>query len=169
MLSGVVEQVRVRTVYDMRPQTHTYDNALGGYITNLEYEHLQGVREQIGDGRLFSTYAGALEYQMGQLQPSGYDYIIHVLGEEARETYLDVFYQGNFEYVSTMRPKYLYEPWVRNANWFFYRELYAAYEPAFFGDEQIFWAKSETGNGTTPPITFAITQAADGVVTLGNH
>ena len=44
---------------------------------------------KFSDGTLFSTYAGAMETVNGIFQPTGTDYIIHVLGDEQRQRYLD--------------------------------------------------------------------------------
>lgn len=38
----------------------------------------------------------------------------------------------------------VWEYWVRNANWFFYRELYENYEPVFANEYELFWEKKKS-------------------------
>ena len=73
----------------------------------------------------WSTYASAQEVQQGTFQPSGTDYIIHVMGDRQREEYLNKFKTSDFRYTATIRESYnIWERWIMRANWFFYRELY---------------------------------------------
>lgn len=96
------------------------------------------------EDRIFSTYASALETYRGQFQPSGTDYIIHALGDEAIASYMETFRAGDFDYVTTIREEYsVWEYWVQNANWYFYRELLAEYQPVYANDYQVFWKKSD--------------------------
>lgn len=121
----------------------SYFPRLGGYMTSLSASILE--TEQFLDGKtVFSTYASALEADLGQFQPSGYDYIIHVLGDDARKAYMDAFEAGNFDYVTTIRREYSpWEYWVSTANWFFYQELYRNYHPVFSNEYQILWEKND--------------------------
>lgn len=115
-----------------------------GYFENTDMAtSIQSTDEFMSDDAVvFSTYATGVEAYRNQFQPSGTDYIIHVLGEDAREKYLKAFKNGSFEYVSTIREEYSgWEYWVRNANWFFYRELYDDYEPVYASGYQMFWKK----------------------------
>lgn len=101
------------------------------------------------DDSIFSTYASGLELHRGTLQPSGYDYIIHVLGDKARNNYIESFKEANPDYVTTIRPTYSnWEYWIRNANFFFYREIYRDYEPVYANDYQVFW-KKKTSNSSS--------------------
>lgn len=96
---------------------------------------------------IFSTYASALELHRGSLQPSGYDYIIHVLGDKSRDDYLNSFRETNPDYVTTINPVYTsWEYWIKNANHFFYRELYRDYEPVYANNYQVFWKKKDTSH-----------------------
>ena len=108
-------------------RTGTEVPELGGYLLNCA-EDLQTSLEIVGNRRVFSAYASALETVTDQYQPSGTDYIIHCLTDEARQHYMDVFRAQDFDCVSTIHLDYdLFGPWIRNANWFFYREVYAGY------------------------------------------
>ena len=80
---------------------------------------------------------------VNQFQPSGVDYIIHVLGDDAREKYLNSFLDGNCKYAATIREEYTtWEYWIRSANWFFYRELYQRYYPISTNSYQMIWRKN---------------------------
>ena len=92
---------------------------------------------------VFATYASAIETYRGRFQPSGTDYIIHVLGSNARTGYIQKFRELNPRYAATIRETYNpWEYWAKNANWFFYRELYQHYSPAYANDYELFWTRS---------------------------
>lgn len=115
-----------------------------GYLSELGKSILATDEFMDPEDQVFSVYASALETYRGQFQPSGYDYIIHVLGDKAIESYMETFRDGNFDYVSTIREEYsTWEYWVQNENWYFYRELYAGYEPVYANDYEVFWQKRE--------------------------
>ena len=115
---------------------------IDAYLNDSKAESLKTVQEKLNGKAVFSTYASAVEAYMDFFQPTKYDYIIHVLGDRARKEYIDIFIQGNYDYVATIREDYTpWEYWIRNANWFFYRELYAEYIPDFSTDYQLYWKK----------------------------
>ncbi len=105
----------------------------------------QGLNEcakDISDGAVFSTYASAIETINGVFQPSGIDYIIHVLGDRQRQQYMDDFRQGDYRYVSTPKNEYTcWEYWSSRVNWFFYRELYRNYAPVKETNYSVIWEK----------------------------
>jgi hypothetical protein len=125
-----------------------YSEELRGYLPQTRMEEINIAVNKIGGERIFSTYASAVEAVTNQYQPSGYDYIIHVLGDEARKDYLESFKKQDFRYASTIdditTPYETY--WTMPANWFFYRELYKTYKPAFSNGYQIYWERSESDN-----------------------
>lgn len=103
--------------------------------------------EDISEGNIFSTYAGALEIINDVFQPSGTDYIIHVLGDEQREKYLNSFAGSDCQYVSTLKNEYTPdEYWLLRTNWYFYRELYLHYKPVQETVYSVIWEKSEKQN-----------------------
>lgn len=121
---------------------------LGGYFTKYG-DSIKLAMEKIGDGKIFSTYASAVEAATGQFQPTGIDYIIHCLGDKQREEYMDTFRQGDFQYVSTVdRDFNTWRYWIQNANWFFYRELYKDYKPSFVTEYNLFFEKNENATST---------------------
>lgn len=119
-----------------------YIEKLGGYFTSLG-ESIEYATERIGQDKVFSTYASAIEAVTGQFQPTGTDYIIHCLGDKQRKEYIEEFHQGNFKYVDTVDKNNGFRYWIRNANWFFYRELYKDYKPTFLTEYNIFYEKKE--------------------------
>ena len=147
----------------------THMPSLGGWIGD-QAEKLTTEQTLAGDARLFGTYASALEVMTGQLQPTGTDYIIHVLGDRQRLAYLTQFQQGDFDLAVTPSPKAAsYERWSRNANWWFYRELYRWYAPVDntfqSGGMHLFWQKTGVCNDLQQPVQ-AVWAEQDGVVTL---
>ena len=110
------------------------------------YSDIISAKEFLGDKKIFSTYASAQEVVQNQFQPSGFDYIIHVLGDEQRKKYLESFRKGDFDYAVTIREEHNdWENWIKRANWFFYRELYRNYSPVFENGYKRYWQKNESG------------------------
>lgn len=137
----------------------SYNQALGGYLTAYNSD-LENAKQFLDGEKIFSTYASALETVTEQFQPSGIDYIIHVLGDKTREDYLNSFRNEDFEYVTTINETYSeWELWVRNANWFFYRELYAQYHPVYSNAYQTFWEKG--GEASVTPLEVEVQRIDD--------
>ena len=115
---------------------------LGGYF-DKQYDDLVRTYEFIGEKTVFSEYASAVEAATYQFQPSGTDYIIHCLNDESREQYLNAFRQGDYDYVTTIKEPYsVYGYWIRNANWFFMREVYNDYHVVGENNYEYFWEKT---------------------------
>ena len=121
----------------------TYVPQLGGYNAELGDDLLE--TSDFIDGRsFFATYASAQEVVEDKFQPSGTDYIIHVLGDSTREEYLESFVKGDHELAVTINEEYsFYEYWVQRANWFFYRELYGRWHPVYSNDYETYWETNE--------------------------
>jgi len=86
----------------------------------------------------------------GKFQPSGIDYIIHVLGDQQRDNYLSNFQNGDFKYVATIRKEFTdYEYWIERANWFFYRKLYQSWHPVFANAYELYWERNNRKNEFT--------------------
>lgn len=97
---------------------------------NCKFEpHLREYQEIIGDGKVFSTYATALEVVLDSYQPTGVDYIIHVLGDQPRVEYLETFHQYDADFVATVADKYTgdWGTWSLESNWFWTREMMETY------------------------------------------
>lgn len=125
-----------------RQKDGIYIDELDGNITSLG-EDLLRTTDFIGEGNVFSTYASAQEVLLGTFQPSGTDYIIHVLGDSARENYLQAFTEGEFQYTATIQESYSdWEAWIRRANWFFYRELYQNWHPVYDNSYLKLWERN---------------------------
>ncbi len=122
-----------------------YIPEMGGRVTELS-DSLLKAKTMPGDEKIFSTYASAMELVTGQFQPSGTDYIIHVMGDENRAAYLDDFSKGDFRYAVTI--KETFSPWeyyIQRSNWYFYRELYRNWHPVRANQYQLYWERNEAG------------------------
>lgn len=133
------------------PISASFSPNRGPYVKNIGYFSNHGLANSIlstdeflsGSDEVFATYATGLENYRDQFQPTGTDYIIHVLGNTARTNYIKKFRESNPQYVATLREaNNAWEYWAKNANFFFYRELYRYYVPAYAHDYQTFWIKS---------------------------
>lgn len=123
--------------------------ALGGDITILGND-LNEAEKFLDGENFFSTYASAQEVVNDSFQPSGTDYIIHVLGDNERENYLNAFMSGNFKYAATIRETYTpWEYWCQRANWFFYRELYRSWHPVYANAYEVYWERNPAGPENT--------------------
>lgn len=132
--------------------SESYVSELGGSLPEKS-EGIQDAKDFIDDASLFSTYSSGLEVATGQFQPSKFDYIIHALGDEARQDYMESFRSGDFKYATTVRESAVdFENWIRDANWFFYRELYKNYHPVFANSYELFWEKNAKGESHEAPI-----------------
>lgn len=153
-----------------REEGYTCVDSLGGWLGDNAAK--LATEQSILAGRtVWSTYASALEAMEGQLQPSGTDYIIHVLGDSQRVAYLQQFQAGGFDLVQTPSYKVTsYERWSRNANWWFYRELYRYWVPVgntfVCGGMHIFWQRNGVDNDMGVATTVDIDQTAENVVTI---
>lgn len=137
-----------------------YVEALGGNCTE---EHGRGedlikTNEFLKGESFFATYASAQEVVSDTFQPSGTDYIIHVLGDKQREKYLNSFQKGNFKYVATIKETINWEHWCKRANWFFYRELYENYHPVYSNTYELYWEKNTLGNKNVVTEGFTVKQ-----------
>lgn len=146
--------------------TGTYVEGLGGNSTQDSYR-LNEAAQFLGGEKVFSTYASALEVMTDQYQPSGVDYIIHVLGDRARDNYLAAFRKGGFAYAATIKDTFdEYEAWIRDANWFFYRELLDGYAPVYASGYELFWQKTDTPHIVTDGISVETAEDGNGGVRI---
>lgn len=153
-----------------REEGYTRVDSLGGWLGDNAAK-LATEQSVLAGRTVWSTYASALEAMEGQLQPSGTDYIIHVLGDSQRVAYLQQFQAGGFDLVQTPSYKVTsYERWSRNANWWFYRELYRYWVPVgntfVCGGMHIFWQRNGVDNDMGVATTVDIDQTAENVVTI---
>lgn len=129
--------------WHMTDKDGEYIEALGGNLTSLDNDLIEAGTFLKGDD-FFATYASAQEVVNNSFQPSGTDYIIHVLGDEQREGYLKTFETGDFKYATTIREEYTdWESWIKTANWFFYRKLYQSWHPVYGNTYELYWARNE--------------------------
>ncbi|MCI9123310.1 MAG: hypothetical protein HFH35_04400 [Eubacterium sp.] len=141
---------------------------MGGNMTRL-YQDLQAGSEFLQGKNFFSTYASAQEVLEGTFQTSGWDYVIHVLGDAQREAYLSDFRQGDFPYTVTINKGFTnWEYWCERANWYFYRELYRGWHPVFAHSYAVYWERNNRENAYTHcgPFAVEVRPWKDGAVKL---
>lgn len=142
------------------------DGDIDGVILTHK-EALEKIDTIVGNDSYFSTYATAFETMKSDFQPTRFDYIIHVLGDDYRQEYLDDFSSGNYKYVSTINPDFeKWAGWVQNANWFFYRHLYAKYVPTYKIGYNILWVKSTQKTTIDNDVIVTIIQDDEDSVTI---
>ena len=151
-------------------QSLTWQPELNGYLGD-QAEKLDRERALTEGKTVFSTYATGLEVITGQFQPTGTDYIIHAMGDRLRVGYLTTFQQGTWDWVTTPSPKNAgYEHWARNANWWFYRELYRYWQPLgntyVCGGMHLIWQKTNIINDLEKPAQVTAEALDDGLVRL---
>lgn len=123
----------------------TYIEQLGGNVTDYGQDLIN--TDLFLDGaNVWATYASAQEVVSGTYQPSGTDYIIHVLGDQQREDYLRKFREMDFDYTATIKDSFYWEYWVQRANWFFYRELYQNWHPVYSNSYELYWERNNNNH-----------------------
>ena len=133
-----------------------YVEELGGncYTWHADLEETDA---RLGDATLFSTYGSALEVIRGTMQPTRYDYITHVFGNEARAEYLETFRTFDPDYVSVLNRDYTrWEAWVCNENWFFYREIAENYRYDFSNTFCRYLKKTGESNRVSADVTVTV-------------
>jgi len=128
-----------------------YVNQLGGWLPD-SFLRAIAIAEKIRldtqtlppERRILSTYASMIDTLAGSKNATGIDYIIHALGESARQRYLDRYQAANPQYITTIREDYsAWENWVRRVNWWFYREFLRDYEPVEATFYNMIWRRRE--------------------------
>jgi len=126
-----------------------YIEALGGYMTPLSADKqslgvdILATADFLGDAKTFATYSSAQEVVSNNFQPSGTDYLIHVLGDSQREEYLDSFENDDFDYAVTINESFeSWEFWLQHANWFFYESLLENWHPIYANQYEIYWERN---------------------------
>ncbi len=136
----VFSAVLARDIYNygkIQP-SGVYFEALGGVA---DYPKALTKAAQLTEGEeVFSVYATGLEVVKDDFQPTGYDYIIHALGENAQTEYVNAFLSGDYPYVQTMSLDI--ESWLCVQNWYFYRHVVMGYERSFETEYSWIWEKS---------------------------
>lgn len=158
------------TYREPRPEELTLVPKLGGYLADKAIR-LEKEETMLDGRRVLSTYAGAVEVLTDQLQPGGIDYIIHALGDDQRAAWLNTMNDPQVEVVSVVAYKMIgFERWIRNANWWFYRELYRNWTVCAntyqTGGLHVFYSRAEGDQNLNQPISLEIQQTEGDTVTL---
>lgn len=131
--------------YNFTKKDGEYIEELGGYMTSLSSD-IKKSKEFLGNDRFFSAYASAQEVMNNTFQPSGIDYNIHVLGDQQRIDYMNIFRNDDFRYTITIHSNYTeWQAWNERANWYFYRELYKNWHPVYENTYTLVWERNEDG------------------------
>lgn len=140
----IISSARDEFIFDfVTDKEGVYVAEMGGNLTSLGIDLLDTAKF-LGEDKFFSTYASAQEVVSGQFQPSGTDYIIHVLGDSQRNDYLKAFRNDDFKYVATIKEDFTdWEYWVQRSNWFLYREIYKEWHPVFANTYEVYWERND--------------------------
>lgn len=112
-----------------------------------------------------ADYSTAFDLIIGATPTTRQDYAIHALGDTARHRYLAESLDLAKPYATTPRPGLVeWETWNERANWWFYRDLLARYEPI----EDVSWYRlwRHRDRPRVPdntPATCSVSQTASGL------
>ncbi|MHA6608501.1 hypothetical protein [Photobacterium damselae] len=105
---------------------------------NLSYDSSFRYMKKVKGENIWSLYTGILDAYNQQLNPSGIDYMIHVLGDKKREQYLSCFIKEKPEYVTipiSRNVDEIYKPYLKFYTdlsyvtyWRFYNNLFLNYK-----------------------------------------
>jgi|GEM_PF-3419271 len=115
-----------------------YDGSAHPLIVAEDFKH--------DNNKLWSTYSTMFEVEMGTFNPNSQhaDYIIHALGPELRQQYVNDFNKVQPEYVITLKKSYfIYEEWLQNASWDFYSLVDKNYEAVRDGTMHVLWKRKD--------------------------
>jgi hypothetical protein len=125
----------------------------------------------LGQQRLFSTYATAMDVAAAAPHAARSDYIIHALGPQRRVDYVSQLLEARPMFVTTIRDDFTpWEAWLRAVNWDFYAELLEAYEPTDRTLYNIVWERrAQPAVWPDVGLQTTITQGADSDAQLAVH
>ena len=144
----------------------TYVEELGGRMPALG-DTILDTKAKLGDAKVFSTWASAVEAVTDQFQPSGTDYIVHILGDKSREDYLNAYHNADADYVAVLRDDY--SKWERfncGSTWFFYREFLNDQAISFANKYQYYYVRSDTENKVDVPCSIKISQVEGNIAVI---
>jgi hypothetical protein len=132
-------------------QDYFWVEELGGWLPiywKKSIDIAKNIKEELSsvssEQRMLSTYSSGMDVVAGAFNPTKVDYIIHVLGDEARDDYLRKFRETKPQYITTLREDFTdWETWVRRTNWWFYRDFFNDYEPVEATFYNIIWRRLE--------------------------
>ena len=170
MSLGCVESGNTyRRAYEVQfpASSDLYIEELGGNIGTYHNDIFEAVQKLKGK-TLFSTYASAVECVRDEFQPSGSDYIIHALGDEAREKYIDSFRKTDPDVVGFINRTFSkWEGWATFENWDFYRAVLPDYSYYFDTEYASYYSKSKPGvNVIDTDIDVVIEEISDGEILI---
>ena len=159
-------------------QTFVVDSLNGKYKNGVEVEELGGNMLTLGDSvnktkermrgkKIFSTYASAVEAAIDTFQPTGIDYIIHALGDDKREHYLNVFHNDAPDYVCITNENFdVWEGCIRGLNWFFYRDFLDSYVLDLCNEYQLYYSKAAEPQRQNIPCDVSVVSTDTGTTVI---
>lgn len=120
----------------------------------------EDISKKMPDGKtegVWSLYSALWEKSNNYTHPSKFDYIIHALGSENRQHYLNTFIKSKPKYVVVPRGKIFFsEEWNQKSSWYFYEEMIKSYFPSEANPHGYVWIRRDSsldlGEFNTPPI-----------------
>ena len=90
---------------------------------------------------LWSAYSALLEAHYGIFLPAE-DYIIHAVGPQRWQHYIQTFRNTDPEFVTTMTPVFSFEEWLQDERWEFYEALLDNYQPLGEVGHAVIWHRN---------------------------
>jgi hypothetical protein len=109
--------------------TRSLPTASGMKLSPAWADYVEVLRDTVPKGAaLWSTYSSIAEAEFDTFSPAGYDYIIHALGPQRRDEYVERFVATKPAFVNTVRRAYTaYEEWLEMSHWQWYEWLLLNY------------------------------------------
>jgi hypothetical protein len=103
------------------------------------------VKNIIGsEGRVWSTLSGQERESLGIIPQGRHDYIVYVLGESARQRWLDDFAKADPDWLLTTRQSSGgLEQWMNKIYWEWYKDVALRYEPVMALNQELIWRKRQ--------------------------
>jgi hypothetical protein len=135
----------IKAIPQLRHSTDYQTSGIGWKASLDTFEPY--LKQRSGEG-IWSTYSSLYESSKGVFHPSSgkFDYIIHVLGDDIREQYVQDFERTKPRFAVTMRSSYFYyEEWIWSRNWQFYEHLLANYKVVAKNGSHFLWERKSAG------------------------
>lgn len=135
--------------YDVYKKNFNYRNVVNNKI--LEYPNKtikkdKNKEKNILKPKIWSTYTGLINYYYDDLNPSSFDYIIHALGFDSREKYLNDFINYSPDWVLLSNRNFDFTDfhgWSLSNSWLFYKNVLNSYHFIDYSDYIQFWKKKQ--------------------------
>lgn len=134
-ISALKERAISASSYDYFP---VLGSSLGGYYQNTN-QVIKSIDKT--NPSFHSDYRGFIEELLNSAPTTRYDYIIHALGKEKREEYLQIF-NSPPDYIQILKTSHTqYARWLQQEIWPYYENILNLYEPIESTSSSIVWKK----------------------------